>query len=115
MLVAATVAGFTAVALGAFGAHALGPRLEAMQRLETWKTATLYHLVHAVALLAVAVAGRGLRVAAWCWVAGTILFSGSLYLLALTGLGYLGAITPCGGVLLLAGWLALLLRDRNAP
>ena len=115
--------GFLAVALGAFGAHALQkswdaalPAAEAAHRVEVWRTAALYHLTHAVALLALALSGAGLRfVWAWrCWLAGVILFSGSLYVLCLTGQKWLGAVTPFGGVLLLAGWLSLALCRRSA-
>lgn len=82
--------------------------------METWKTAVQYHLAHSLALLVVAMAGSGFRRAAWCWLAGTILFSGSLYLLSVTGVKWLGAVTPFGGLLLLAGWVALLLPQKRA-
>ena len=96
--------GFLAVALGAFGAHALKGTLEAGGQVETWRTAAQYHLIHAVALTALALHAP-LRVWAWrLWLAGTILFSGSLYALALSGVKWLGAITPLGGALLLGGW-----------
>jgi uncharacterized membrane protein YgdD (TMEM256/DUF423 family) len=114
LLVIAAVAGFLAVALGAFGAHALRGVLEASHHMDTWKTAVQYHLAHAVALLGVALAGSGFRRTAWCWAAGTVLFSGSLYLLSVTGLRWLGAVTPFGGLLLLAGWAALLLPQKRA-
>jgi uncharacterized membrane protein YgdD (TMEM256/DUF423 family) len=103
--------GFVAVALGAFGAHGLRARL-GPAGIELWKTAALYHLVHAVALLAVALAADRLRAArAVCWMfaIGMVIFSGSLYLLALTGRAWLGAVTPLGGAALLAGWLTLAL------
>lgn len=108
---AAAVFGFLGVALGAFGAHGLKPTLEAHGSLETWKTAVLYHLLHAVALLALASwrdshAGPSGRVAA-LWSAGVVLFSGSLYWLALGGPRLLGPITPLGGVAFLAGWALL--------
>ncbi|MCE9520320.1 MAG: DUF423 domain-containing protein [Verrucomicrobia bacterium] len=103
-----------AVTLGAFGAHALKDTLENSQHLETWKTAAQYHLVHSVAVLAVALAGAGFRRSAYCWLAGMILFSGSLYLLSVTGLKWLGAITPFGGLFLLAGWATLLLPAKSA-
>jgi len=114
MLAAAAVCGFLAVALGAFGAHALKGMLETSQHMETWKTAVQYHLAHSLALLVVAVAGGEFRRAAWCWLAGTVLFSGSLYLLSATGVKWLGAVTPFGGLLLLAGWIALLLPRKGA-
>ncbi|HEY2574250.1 MAG TPA: DUF423 domain-containing protein [Verrucomicrobiaceae bacterium] len=113
MLVTTAVTGFLAVALGAFGAHALRETLEKTQHLETWKTAVQYHLAHAVALLAVALAGPAWRRTAWCWMGGVLLFSGSLYLLAVTGIKWLGAVTPFGGLLLLAGWVMLLLPQKN--
>jgi uncharacterized membrane protein YgdD (TMEM256/DUF423 family) len=115
--------GFLAVALGAFGAHALRggweaalPAAEAARRVDVWRTAELYHLTHAVALLALALAGAGLRfVWAWrCWIAGVVLFSGSLYLWAVTAQKWLVFVTPVGGVLLLAGWLSLALCRRGA-
>ncbi len=114
LIIAAAFAGFLAVALGAFGAHALKNTLEAASHLETWKTAAQYHLIHSVALLAVALAGIGFRRTAFCWLAGMILFSGSLYLLSVTGLKWLGAITPFGGLFLLAGWASLLWPRKNA-
>ena len=100
--------GFVAVAFGAFGAHALRSRLSA-EMLTIWKTANEYHFYHVLALLLVGVIARqgrvpGLDVSAACFIAGTLVFSGSLYLLALTGTRWLGAITPIGGLLLLAGW-----------
>ncbi len=103
----AAIVGFLAVALGAFGAHGLHDVLEKNARLATWETAVLYHLTHAVVLLIIA-GMRPLRAAAW-WLtlAGIVIFSGTLYLLALTNVKWLGAITPIGGVCLLAGWLAL--------
>jgi uncharacterized membrane protein YgdD (TMEM256/DUF423 family) len=95
--------------VGAFGAHGLRARLGG-GGLEIWKTAALYHLVHAAALLAIALAGervRGARAVSALFAAGIVIFSGSLYLLALTGRSWLGAVTPFGGAALLAGWLSL--------
>jgi uncharacterized membrane protein YgdD (TMEM256/DUF423 family) len=99
-----------AVLLGAFGAHALKPLLEVHHAREIWSTAVLYHLVHAVALLWVAerIPGRGKCFL--CWTLGVALFSGSLYLLALTGITWLGAVTPIGGLLLVSGWV-LVIRE----
>ena len=108
--------GFTAVALGAFGAHGLRSRLESLpdgvKRLEWWNTAAHYHLIHALALaLAAWLVHRGAGtagvVAGWSFVAGVALFSGSLYLMTITGQTKLGAITPLGGLLLLVGWGAI--------
>ena len=101
------IVGFLAVALGAFGAHGLHAVLEKNARLATWETAVLYHLTHAVVLLIIATL-RPLRAAAfWLMLTGIAIFSGTLYVLALTNVKWLGAITPIGGVCLLAGWLAL--------
>ena len=103
----AAVLGFLAVALGAFGAHGLHDVLEKNGRLATWETAVLYHLTHAVVLLLISTL-RPLRIAAWrLMLAGVAVFSGTLYALALTTVKWLGAITPLGGLCLLAGWLAL--------
>ncbi len=101
------IIGFLAVALGAFGAHGLHDVLTKNARLATWETAVLYHLTHSVVMLVIAT-WRPLRAAAW-WLmlAGVAIFSGTLYVLALTNLKWLGAITPLGGVCLLAGWIAL--------
>jgi uncharacterized membrane protein YgdD (TMEM256/DUF423 family) len=103
-----------AVALGAFGAHGLKGRLAA-NMLANYETGVRYQMYHALALLAVAWAvsrwpGAGLPVTAgWLFVAGTVLFSFSLYALSLSGVRWLGAITPLGGVAFVAGWLCLLL------
>jgi uncharacterized membrane protein YgdD (TMEM256/DUF423 family) len=99
------------VALGAFGAHALKSRLTP-DLLATFEVGVRYQLIHALALLAVGWAGTQwpgtvLKLGGWLFVAGIALFSGSLYLLALTGLRGLGAVTPIGGVALLGGWLCL--------
>ncbi len=99
---------FLAVALGAFGAHSLKGLLEANGTLEVWKTAVLYHLAHAVALVALALHGGTNRGAFLLLVAGIAIFSGSLYLLAVTNVRWLGAITPLGGLCFLAGWLWLI-------
>lgn len=119
-LVAGSVAGFLGVAAGAFGAHGLKDRL-APEMLAIWETAARYQLVHALALVLVAVIatrggteGRRLsRLAAWLFAAGIVIFSGSLYALALTGVKALGAITPFGGAAFLAGWLALGFSARH--
>ncbi len=100
---------FLAVALGAFGAHALKGTLQAHGTSEVWKTAVLYHFIHAVALLVLATLPAAGRFASWLFVAGIILFSGSLYLLALTNLKWLGPITPLGGLCFLAGWACLVI------
>jgi uncharacterized membrane protein YgdD (TMEM256/DUF423 family) len=108
---AAGAFGFLGVALGAFGAHALRARL-GVDGVEIWRTAVLYHLIHAAALLGVALAADRLRAAiavAWMFMLGILFFSGSLYMLALTGWRWLGPITPLGGAAFLAGWLTLTL------
>lgn len=113
-LVVAALLLFAAVALGAFGAHALKARLSPDLQA-TWQTAVQYHAWHALALLATGTLmlvrpDAGLAPAAWLFVAGIALFSGSLYALCLTGARALGAITPVGGVAFLAGWLAFAWR-----
>lgn len=105
----AAVLCFLAVALGAFGAHALKPILEANGTGDTWDTAVLYHLAHSVALLALALHGTQNRGACYLLIAGVAIFSGSLYLLAFTNARWLGGITPIGGVCFLAGWAWLLI------
>lgn len=111
MILAALIGGL-AVALGAFGAHALSSRLSA-DLLATFETAVRYQFYHALALVAVVVAlmrwpNTNLPViAGWLFVAGIVIFSGSLYLLVLTGVRWLGAITPIGGVAFIAGWICL--------
>jgi uncharacterized membrane protein YgdD (TMEM256/DUF423 family) len=105
------------VAAGAFGAHVLRARLEP-ELLATFETAARYQMYHALGLFAVAwVASRApgplAAWAGWLLVGGTLLFSGSLYALALTGVRVLGAITPIGGVLFMAGWICLALAARR--
>ena len=107
ILVAAALLGGSAVMLGAFGAHALRSTL-GPQQLGWWQTATQYQLAHAIALLVIAVLPlRHAPLAGWCMALGTIIFSGTLTLMALGLPRWLGAITPIGGVLLIAGWLVL--------
>ena len=101
------IVGFLAVALGAFGAHGLHDVLLKNARLATWETAVLYHLTHSVVLLVIATLPQFRRIAWWLMLAGVVIFSGTLYGLALTNVKWLGAITPLGGVCLLGGWLAL--------
>lgn len=107
------LSGLIAVGAGAFGAHGLKARLTP-ELLAVFETGARYQIYHALALLAVAWAvnhwpGRTTVASGWCFVGGTVIFSGSLYLLALTGVRGFGAITPVGGVLFLAGWLLLAL------
>lgn len=122
--------GFTAVALGALGAHAIkgamGGLPDAVERLNWWDIGARYHLVHAlavglVAVLSAHVTSRFPNIAAGLFTLGIILFSGSLYVMALTGMRTLGAVTPFGGFCFLAGWVALgfsargLGRRQEAP
>jgi uncharacterized membrane protein YgdD (TMEM256/DUF423 family) len=100
---------FLAVALGAFGAHSLKQTLEMHGMLDVWNKAVLYHFVHAIALLVLALFGAANRGAWWLLFAGIVIFSGSLYVLALTGVRWLGAITPLGGLCFLAGWAWLII------
>ena len=96
---------FLAVALGAFGAHALKGMLESHGMTDVWNKAVLYHFLHGIALFVLALVATGYRGAWWLFFAGILLFSGSLYLMALTNVRWLGAITPLGGLCFLAGWL----------
>src|SRR5215475_7266856 len=100
----AAVSGFLVVALGAFGAHGLKPTLETHQTLAIWERAVLYHALHTLALLALAAQPSIAMGAVMSFLCGIVLFSGSLYLLAMTNLRWLGAITPLGGVSFLVGW-----------
>jgi uncharacterized membrane protein YgdD (TMEM256/DUF423 family) len=113
-LIVAGATGFLGIALGAFGAHALKGVLEVNQTRDLWNTAVLYHLIHAPALLWAATAERLLTGVILCWTLGVILFSGSLYALALTKISLLGAITPIGGLLLMAGWVLVGIRALRA-
>ena len=109
----AALAGALGVALGAFGAHALRGSIE-LRLMETFQTAVQYQLIHALALLLVSLTmgwlGQSLsfEISAYAFMAGVILFSGSLYGLALTEMRWLGPVTPLGGLCLIVGWLALL-------
>lgn len=111
LLIAALLGGL-AVIIGAFGAHGLKKTLS-VQALETYQTGVSYHFYHVMALIAVALwckltqASVWLDVSAYLFIAGILLFSGSLYLLAISGIRWLGAITPLGGVCFILGWCAL--------
>lgn len=118
LLLSGAVHGFLAVLLGAFGAHGLRSRLgalpDAARRFEWWETAARYHLAHALALvlaalLAERIGGRLPAVAGGAFFVGVLLFSGSLYVMTLTGARALGAVTPLGGLAFLVGWAALAL------
>ena len=117
-LLAAGILGLAGVAIGAFGAHALKATLIERGMMQAWETGSRYHLFHAVALLGVAAwihaasAPGGARLMLWTvrlWCLGVVLFSGSLYWLALGGPRWLGPVTPFGGVALMAGWLLVAL------
>lgn len=114
LLAAAAISGFLAVALGAFGAHGLKLRLSP-ELMNSYLIAVQYHFYHTAALLACVLLLRSglvhpaFYIASYCFIGGIIIFSGSLYLLALTGQRWLGMVTPLGGVAFLAGWLALLI------
>ena len=102
-----------AVILGAFGAHGLKDRLDAYS-LGVWEKAVFYHFIHAMGILVISILPRtgtfpmaGASLVAWLLAAGILIFSGSLYLLAVTGAHTLGAITPIGGVCFIAAWLLL--------
>lgn len=115
-LAAASILGLTAVALGAFGAHALKQTLIERGMTTAWETGSRYHLVHTIAVLGVAAwlrsaadeTSRALPWAVRLWCFGTLLFSGSLYWLSVGGPRWLGPITPVGGIALIAGWLLVL-------
>lgn len=120
----AALMGFLAVGLGAFGAHGL-KNILSEQHLQVYQTAVQYQFYHTFALLAVAVIllstisissatavnegkhSRWLRIAGWCFIVGIVVFSGSLYVLVITGMSWLGMITPLGGACFLLGWLSL--------
>jgi uncharacterized membrane protein YgdD (TMEM256/DUF423 family) len=118
MIFLAAFSAAIAIILGAMGAH--GPAHDALKAggmLENWQTAAHYHLIHAVALVALALhrsaMGRWATVGWWVLFGGMCIFSGSLYVLAYTGLKWLGAITPIGGIALIVGWLLTALRKQS--
>lgn len=118
-LMIGALSGGISVAAGAFGAHALRARVEP-RLLEVFETGARYQMYHALALLAVAwIVGRAptslAGTAGWLFVAGTVVFSGSLYAMTFTGIRALGAITPIGGVCFIAGWVCLALATRQLP
>ena len=112
ILVVGAVLGALGVMIGAFGAHGLAELLAANQRADTFETAVKYHMYHALTLLITGsllfhVPARPLRLAGLLFTIGILIFSGSLYILCLTNISWLGAITPIGGLFLIAGWLSL--------
>ena len=114
-IIVGAINGFLAVALGAFGAHALKEKLSE-KYLAIWETAVQYQMFHALALIAIGILMSSkligpvssLNTAGYLMIAGIVLFAGSLYVLSLTGIGILGAITPIGGLAFLAGWILLI-------
>jgi len=110
----AAINGALAVMAGAFAAHGLKGTLSP-EMLETFKTGAFYHLSHALAMaIAAFVPGVWASRAAWLFLIGIVLFSGSLYLLALSGVHWIGVITPFGGIAFIAGWLCLAMAGRKA-
>lgn len=118
-LVVGAILGALAVGLGAFGAHGLEGALEgaadAAKRLEWWRTAVTYHLPHAAMIVVSALLeGRAARVAGGAFAAGVALFAGTLYAMSLGAPRWLGAITPLGGLALIAGWIVLAFAGKRA-
>jgi len=120
VMLIASISGVLAVGIGAFGAHALKGKLEALNLLSTYQTAVQYHFYHTLLLLGIGILmcrmeEQWLTYAAYSTIAGIILFSGSLYILSLTNIKWLGAITPVGGLGFILGWgfvfLAILKND----
>jgi uncharacterized membrane protein YgdD (TMEM256/DUF423 family) len=109
----AVVLCFLGVAFGAFGAHWLKSTIESHGMVDVWNKAVLYHFIHALALFILAMFGAGNRGAWWLLFAGIVLFSGSLYVMALANLRWLGAITPLGGLCFLAGWVWLIVSPNR--
>jgi len=113
-LIFASISGFLSVALGAFGAHALKAKLTAEGMIDTYQTAVQYQFYHTLALLGIAllmprIESGWLHYAGYSMTFGIVIFSGSLYLLCFTGMKWLGAITPIGGLFFLAGWACILI------
>jgi len=108
----AAVLGFCAVVTGAFGAHGLKDVLGANGTAAIWEKAVFYHFIHAVMLFILAGRQPFPKVAWWSFLAGIVLFSGSLYLLAVTNVRWLAAITPFGGVSFLIGWGCLMVKPK---
>ncbi len=111
-LQAGSLLGAIGVMVGAFGAHALKKMLTETGRLETFETAVRYQFYHAIALILVGllakyISAKPLIFSGYCFLAGTLIFSGSLYLICFTGINVFGAVAPVGGTLLVAGWLLM--------
>ncbi len=119
-LITAALLGALTVMIGAFGAHALRSVLETTGRTETFETAVKYQMYHTLALLLAGIwqlhfTHKLLRTASLFFLGGIFIFSGSLYVLCLTGITWLGAVTPIGGVLLIIGWFCLVLAAYKMP
>jgi len=120
LIMIASVSGFLAVLLGAFGAHGLKTRLTP-ELITIYQTGVHYHFYHTLALLVCGLLihtgmdNVAMRISAYAFTAGIIIFSGSLYLLAVTGLRWLGAITPIGGLAFMVGWAALFVGVMRSP
>ncbi|KYG59621.1 DUF423 domain-containing protein [Planococcus maritimus] len=120
-LIAGAVNGLLAVAFGAFGAHLLEGRV-ADKYLDTWQTAVQYQMFHSIGLIAVAILMSSALIgplsslswAGYLMLAGIVIFSGSLYVLSLSGISVLGAITPIGGLAFIAGWVMLMIAAAKA-
>jgi uncharacterized membrane protein YgdD (TMEM256/DUF423 family) len=110
----AAIMGLLAVVLGAFGAHGLKNVLTQNQTADIWEKAVFYHFIHAVMLFILAARTPVPRVAWISFLAGIVIFSGSLYLLALTNVRWLGAITPFGGISFIVGWVCLAISAGKA-
>jgi uncharacterized membrane protein YgdD (TMEM256/DUF423 family) len=106
----AAITGLLAVVLGAFGAHGLKDLLGHNGTVAIWEKAVFYHFIHAVMLFILAERKNVPRLTWWSFFAGILIFSGSLYLLAVTDARWLGAITPIGGVAFIIGWVCLILK-----
>ena len=113
-LIISSISGMLSVALGAFGAHAIKDKLQSDGTLDTYQTAVQYQFYHTLALCGIAILmmktqSQWLNYAGYSMTFGILIFSGSLYILCFTGMKWLGAITPIGGLLFIAGWIFLLL------
>ena len=112
LIILAAIFGAIGVGLGAFGAHSLAARLESYGRTDTFRTATLYHLVHVLAILGAAWVSMQFDssfavYAGYVFAVGIVLFSGSLYVLAIFNIGIMGAVAPLGGIAMIVGWVLL--------
>jgi uncharacterized membrane protein YgdD (TMEM256/DUF423 family) len=109
----AAILGMLAVVLGAFGAHGLKNLLQQNQSAGVWEKAVFYHFIHAVMLFVLGGRNPVPRVPWWAFLCGIVLFSGSLYVLAITNIRWLGAITPFGGISFIVGWVCLAIRPEK--